>query len=122
VSDKNFLEALIIVLDHTLRDLVFYSVGIIINITLHPTARPKILDKQVIPRLIDVLKDSNIEDLDLSKVAAKALHNMITESAFWTLDIIKKLDDVLTYLGEELDSIMVYNHINFLTLIIIGCS
>jgi hypothetical protein len=65
------------------------------------------LEKQVIPKLIDVLKDSNIEDLDLSKVAAKALHNMITEGANWTLDIIKKLDDVLSSLGEELDSIMV---------------
>ena len=65
------------VLDHTLRDLVFYSVGIIINITLHDESRLKILEKDiVVPKLIDVLKDSNIEDIDLSKVAAKALHNM----------------------------------------------
>jgi len=28
VSDSTYLEALSIVLDHTLRDLVFYSVGI----------------------------------------------------------------------------------------------
>jgi hypothetical protein len=35
------------------------------------------LEKEiVVPKLIDVLKDSNIEDIDLSKVAAKALHNM----------------------------------------------
>ena len=66
-----------VVLDHTLRDLVFYSVGIIINITLHEDSRQKIVEKyNVIPKLIDVLKDSNIEDIDLSKVAAKALHNM----------------------------------------------
>jgi hypothetical protein len=32
--------------------------------------------QNVIPKLIDVLRDSNIEDIDLSKVAAKALHNM----------------------------------------------
>jgi hypothetical protein len=76
VSDKNFLEALTIVLDLTLRDLVFYAIGIIINITLHSASRPKVLDKGVIVKLIDVLKDSNIEDLNLSKVAAKALHNM----------------------------------------------
>lgn len=30
----------------------------------------------IIPKLIGVLKDSNIEDIDLSKVAAKALHNL----------------------------------------------
>jgi hypothetical protein len=77
VSDSTFLEALTIVLDHTLRDLVFYSVGIIINVTLHEDTRQKIVVKHnVIPKLIDVLRDSNIEDIDLSKVAAKALHNM----------------------------------------------
>ena len=36
-----------------------------------------ILEKEiVVPKLIEVLRDSNIEDIDLSKVAAKALHNM----------------------------------------------
>lgn len=39
VGDSTFLEALSVVLDHTLRDLVFYSVGIIINITLHEDSR-----------------------------------------------------------------------------------
>jgi hypothetical protein len=107
VTDKHFLEALTIVLDHTLRDLVFYSIGIIINVTLHPESRPKVLEKQVIPKMIDVLRDSNIEDLDLSKVTAKALHNMVHESNYWTVEVIKKLDDILTNLGEELDSIMV---------------
>ena len=33
-------------------------------------------NRGIIPKLIEVLKDSNIEDIDLSKVAAKALHNM----------------------------------------------
>jgi hypothetical protein len=68
---------LVVVLDNTLRDLVFYSVGIIINITLHEQSREKIIEKDnIIPKLIGVLKDSNIEDIDLSKVAAKALHNL----------------------------------------------
>ena len=88
VSDKHFLEALIIILDHTLRDLVFYSVGILINVTLHQASRPKILEKGVIQKLIDVLKDSNIEDLNLSKVAAKALHNITTESNYWNIETI----------------------------------
>ena len=63
---------------------MFYAVGIIINITLHPSARPKVLEKQIIPKLVDVLKDSNIEDLDLSKVSGKALHNMTSEGTYWT--------------------------------------
>lgn len=88
VRDKTFLEALTIILDHTLRDLVFYSVGIIINITLHSLSRPKILEKGVICKLVDVLKDSNIEDLNLSKVTAKALHNITQESNYWNRETI----------------------------------
>ena len=81
VTDPTFLEALMVVLDLTLRDLVFYSVGIIINISLHESTREKLLEATVsqqslVPKLIGVLKDSNIEDFDLSKVSAKALHNM----------------------------------------------
>lgn len=78
VGDITFLEALTIVLDNTLRDLVYYSVGIIINMTLHPKSRMMILEQSVnvVPRLVDVLKDSNIEDIDMSKVVSKALHNL----------------------------------------------
>ena len=39
VSDKSFIEALVLILDHTLRELVFYSIGIIINITMHEEPR-----------------------------------------------------------------------------------
>lgn len=78
VLDKQFIEALIVILDHTLRELVFYTIGIIINMTMHDTPRKKMLTQQpgIISKLIDVLKDANIEDMDLSKVAAKALHNL----------------------------------------------
>lgn len=125
VNDSTFLEALAVVLDHTLRDLVFYSVGIIINITLHEESRQMIVEKHnVIPKLVEVLRDANIEDIDLSKVAAKALHNMTQIKAFnnnqisefWSNDSIKKLEEVLQHLGDELDSIMVSLLFEFLTL------
>lgn len=113
VNDDTFVEALTVVLDHTLRDLVFYSVGIIINITLHPKSRAKIVEKHnVIPKLVDVLRDSNIEDIDLSKVAAKALHNMTKNSEYWSNQSISRLEQVLESLGDELDSIMVSLLIN----------
>lgn len=62
-----------------------------------------------------MLKDSNIEDIDLSKVAAKALHNLTQIKAinnnqvseFWTNSSITKLEETLLNLGDELDSIMV---------------
>jgi len=80
VTDVSFTDAIVLILDHTLRELVFYAIGIIINITMHEAPRDKLCGnndkREVIRRLIDVLKDANIEDMDLAKVAAKALHNL----------------------------------------------
>jgi len=49
--------------------------------------------------------------MELAKVSAKALHNISGDSNHWSMDQIKKLDEILGSLGEELDSIMVRNHI-----------
>lgn len=90
-----------------MRDLVFYSVGIIINMSLHENVRPALLEMNVVDKLIDVLKDSNLEDMELSKVAAKAIHNLQGGSnKYWSEEAVKKLDAVTLDLGEELDSIM----------------
>jgi len=45
--------------------------------------------------------------MELAKVSAKALHNVASENNYWSIDQIKKLDEILSSLGEELDSIMV---------------
>ena len=111
VSDVSFTDALVLILDHTLRELVFYTIGIIINITMHEGPRDKLCGgsdkREVVRKLIDVLKDANIEDMDLAKVSAKALHNLAALNAIWKTEELKKLDEILTNLGEELDSIMV---------------
>ena len=59
--DDQFLKTLVIVLDHTLRDLVFYSVGIIINMSLHESARPALLKMNVVDKLIDGRMDGSID-------------------------------------------------------------
>ena len=103
---------LILVLDHTLRDLVFYSVGIIINMSLHEKVRPALLEMKVVDKLIDVLKDANLEDMELAKVAAKAIHNLqgVQDiNKFWSEEAVIKLDEFTLSFGEELDSIMVSN-------------
>lgn len=73
---------------------MFYAIGIVINLTLHPQTRSKVLDQGIISKLIDVLRDANIEDMELAKVAAKALHNVAQEGAgpYWGLKEIEKLD------------------------------
>jgi hypothetical protein len=96
-KDNNFLKTLVLVLDHTLRDLVFYSVGIIINMSLHANVRPALMEFNVVGKLIEVLRDANLEDLDLAKVAAKAIHNLQgidKVNQFWSEDNVEKLDEV----------------------------
>jgi hypothetical protein len=75
-TDDSFVAGLVQVLDNNLRDLVFYSVGIIINISLHEKVRPALLAHNVVDKLIEVLRDANLEDMELAKVAAKAIHNL----------------------------------------------
>ena len=75
-QEEEFLGMLVVVLDHTIRDLVFYSVGIIINMSLHEEVRPALLKLPVVDKLIDVLRDANLEDMDLARVSAKAIHNL----------------------------------------------
>lgn len=103
-------------LDHNLRDLVFYSVGIIINISLHgkgDKTATKLLsldDSNVLEKLVDVLKDSNLEDMDLARVAAKALHNLQKvpdASKYWSDSLVERLDELTKSLGDDLDGIMV---------------
>jgi hypothetical protein len=58
-----------------------------------------------------VLRDANIEDIDLAKVAAKALHNLTQGDRsqlndYWSNENINKIEGVLESLGDELDSIM----------------
>ena len=67
---------MVIVLDLTVRDLVYFSVGIIINMTLHEEVRTAMLQLPVVNKMIDLLKDANLEDMDLAKVACKAIHNL----------------------------------------------
>ena len=112
-NESQFLGMLVVVLDHTLRDLVFYSVGIIINMSLHEEVRPALLALPVVDKLIDVLRDANLEDMDLAKVAAKAIHNLQGVSnvnQFWSEQAVRKLDEFTLTFGEELDSIMVSSH------------
>ena len=75
-KEEQFLSMLVIVLDYNLRDLVFYSGGIIINMSLYEEVRPAMLKLPVVDKLIEVLSDANLEDMDLAKVAAKAIHNL----------------------------------------------
>jgi hypothetical protein len=65
------------------------------------------IEIDVIHKLINIFKDSNIEDMELSKLSLKAIYNMVNEKNFWKRESIKLLDDLLTNMGDEIDSMFV---------------
>ena len=67
-------------------------------------------DHRTLTKLVDVLKDANLEDMDLARVAAKALHNLqkVPDAGkYWTELHVDRLDELTRELGDDLDGIMV---------------
>jgi len=104
-ESDTLLKNLVQSLESEIRDLIFYDIGLLINIALNPVGRKKIT-KMWLPTLIDKLRDSNIEDMDLSKVICKTLVSFWEERFFWKNDNIEATNEICSEIGEELDSIM----------------
>lgn len=92
-------------LGHSLSDLVYYDVGLIMNLSLSPKGR-KLMTKLCLPKLCEVLQDSEIENIELSKVVCKCITNFCKEKQFWTNDLIEQVDETVSTIGEDLDSIV----------------
>lgn len=116
LDDATFIKTLACVLDHNLRDLVYFSMGIIVNISLYgkgDKTATKLLgqaDTNILDKLVDVLKDSNLEDMEMARVAAKALHNLQkvpNAGKYWSDSLVERLDELTRSLGDDLDGIMV---------------
>ena len=105
IDADTLLKALVDLLGSEVRDLVFYNIGLLINIALIPKGRKKIT-KMCLSKLIVALKSSHIEDMDLSKVICKALISFCEEKFLWNNADIQATDDICTEIGEELDEIM----------------
>jgi hypothetical protein len=107
-ESKLVFETITAILDHSLRDLVYFNIGLVINLSLEVESRKK-LYSGCLPKLIGVLRDSNIEDLDMSKVCSKALKNLCNETTIsqWSNDEITNCMEVVESIIEDFDSIMV---------------
>ena len=105
IDSDALLTALVDVLDNKTRDIIFYNIGLLINISLNTTGRKKVT-KLCLSKVILILKESNIEDMDLSKVVCNALISFCEEKFLWNNADIQVTDDICSEIGEELDSIM----------------
>ena len=75
------------------------------NLSLIPKGR-KLMTRLCLTPLCEVLKLSEIENMDLSKVTCRAITNFCSEKQFWTADIITEIEKVVCDIGDDLDSIL----------------
>ena len=82
----NLIKMLLFIVDSGQRDLVYYGIGILINVTLHKECRVALLSQALIAKLTTVVRDCNIEDMDLAKMSLKCLLNLTAETIYWSED------------------------------------
>eukprot|EP00742_Colponemidia_sp_Colp-10_P010569 GILJ01011618.1.p1 GENE.GILJ01011618.1~~GILJ01011618.1.p1 ORF type:complete len:893 (+),score=114.41 GILJ01011618.1:70-2748(+) len=70
------VEALSILLDHTLRDLVFYVCGVFVNMSSDSSQCASLASSGCVVKLVSVVRDTGIEDPELAVNAAKVLANL----------------------------------------------
>lgn len=111
-----FEEALIVLLDHRSREIVYYSIGILINLTQDKEFKESSCAISAFHKLVMLLEECQIDDVDIIGCALKALTNIIFENIKnTTKDVIKsfsKLDQLLDRFGEECDLILLSDEIN----------
>lgn len=78
-------EALVLLLDHEDRDLVFYVCGVLVNLAAEQIYTPRLIDCcLVVPKLCTVLNDAPVDDPALKVVAVKVLTNLsLNPNAGW---------------------------------------
>lgn len=83
-EEGSFADVLLLLIQNNLRELVYYGIGILINVSLHKDCRVAVLSRPFIDKLTNVVRDCNIEDMDLAKSAIKALLNLTAETTYWS--------------------------------------
>lgn len=75
-------EALVLLLDHASREVVFSASGALVNIAADSANKSVLLkdDLQGHAKLVSVLRRAGISDAEMAAVACKALHNLLLDA------------------------------------------
>ena len=75
-------EALVLLLDHASREVVFSAVGALVNIAADPATKRVLVKPDLLghAKLVSVLRRAGLSDAELSAVACKALHNLLLDT------------------------------------------
>lgn len=89
LGDHQILDGLVVLLDHSSREIVYTVCGVLMNAALDPDARIRICDVRQLPSgsggeaidaralLTGILASAGTEDLEMSCIAAKVLYNLV---------------------------------------------
>ena len=72
------VEALVLLLGHPARDVVFAAAGALINAAVD--GRDVLWEHKAHEELVAVVRRAGVQDLDLAAVACKALHNLLLDA------------------------------------------
>ena len=110
IVNIKFYDAINILINHRSRDVVYYSIGILINISQDQTFKKSPVCIEIFYGLIDLLDECCIDDVDILNCAMKALTNIISDNLKNDNDTMvkyfKRLDELLSRFGKECDIIL----------------
>lgn len=88
----------------------YYSIGVLINLSSDDATRDSQMYALRLDLMLTKLQESDFEDLELSKNICKLLTNLCDQKTAkkWTNEQLDKLDKILTNLGDECDSTLVF--------------
>ena len=98
---RGVVEALVLLLAHSTRDVVFAAAGALVNAAVD--GREVLWEHGAHEELVSVIRRAGVQDLDLAAVACKALHNLLLDAAAGaTADLLGGAthDRLLDTLGE----------------------
>lgn len=111
-----FHDAVSVLIDHRSREVVYYSIGILINLTQDKKFKTSSACLDIFHSLVELLDECNIDDIDILSCSLKALTNIIYDNLKNNNEKLMRdfsnLDKILQKFGEECDIILTSDEIS----------
>jgi hypothetical protein len=104
----NLYEAVVTLLNHGNKDIVYFCIGIIMNLMLNEEVKASDLKKAVLKNLTQILFDSTMEDYEIISCALKCLANILDniKSEDVERDQIKSIEELVVNYGDQCDILL----------------
>ena len=108
MRDNRADEALVLLLNHSHRDVVYSAAGALVNIAADPSTNGILLrpDLEGAVNIVDLLRRTGLRDLPITTIAAKALHNLLLKRSLdppTAAKLHSTLDDLIDAADDAID-------------------